>query len=322
MKSDWARAPVAFAAAAALYALVPWAFAGNLYLMSMIVAALTIGGIALAWALLGNLGGLVSFGHAAFFGVGAYASALLVMKAGWPIILALPAAGVIAALSAVLVLPALRLRGPYFALAVLAYAYIFRIVATEWKSLTNGAGGLSSIPRFPVIAGYDFSSKTGGYWIVLTLVLVFALVYRRVRASDYGLALRAMHDSEEATRAVGVHSTLLKALMLFLSAFMTGMMGAFNAHYINFLEPDYAFSGLWTVLPIVAAIFGGYRTIAGPIVGALVVYLADQLLFKALMPIGHQIVLGALLGVMILRSPQGLLPLVFARGRSVVLRHA
>jgi len=202
---------------------------------------------------------------------------------------------------------------------VLAYAHIFRIVATEWKGLTNGAGGLASIPRFPVVLGYDFSSKTGGYWIVLTLVLAFALVYRRVRSSHYGLALRAMHDSEEATRAVGVNSTLLKALMLFLSAFMTGVMGAFNAHYINFLEPDYAFSGLWTMLPIVAAIFGGYRTIVGPIVGAVVVYLADQLLFKAVMPIGHQIVLGALLGAMILFSPGGLLPMILPR-RSV--RHA
>jgi branched-chain amino acid transport system permease protein len=317
------RRTLAFAAAAvALYALVPLAFGGNLYLMSMIVASLTIGGIALAWSLLGNLGGLVSFGHAAFFGVGAYASALLVMKAGWPIAAALPAAGIVAALSAVLVLPALRLRGPYFALAVLAYAHIFRIVATEWKGLTNGAGGLSSIPRFPVIAGFDFASKTGGYWIVLTLVLAFALVYWRVRASDYGLALRAMHDSEDATRAVGVNSMLLKALMLFLSAFMTGVMGAFNAHYINFLEPDYAFSGLWTVLPIVAAIFGGYRTITGPIVGAVVVYLVDQLVFKAVMPIGHQIVLGALLAAMILRSPEGLLPLVFSRRRTRVARHA
>jgi branched-chain amino acid transport system permease protein len=298
----------------ALYAGVPFALSGNLYVMSMVVASLTIGGIALAWALLGNLGGLVSFGHAAFFGVGAYASALLVMKAGWPVALSLPAGGAIAALSAVLVLPALRLRGPYFALAVLAYAHIFRIVATEWHGLTNGAGGLSSIPRFPVVFGFDFASKTGGYWIVLTLVLAFALVYARIRRSHYGLALRAMHDSEGATRAVGVNSTLLKALMLFLSAFMTGVMGAFNAHYINFLEPDYAFSGLWTMLPIVAAIFGGYRTILGPIVGAVVVYLVDQLVFKAVMPIGHQIVLGALLGAMILLSPGGLLPLLRPRG--------
>jgi branched-chain amino acid transport system permease protein len=301
------------ALALVLYAGVPYALAGNLYLMSMIVAALTIGGIALAWALLGNLGGLVSFGHAAFFGVGAYASALLVMKTGWPIALAVVAGGVFAALSAVLVLPALRLRGPYFALAVLAYAHIFRIVATEWKGLTNGAGGLSNIPRFPVVAGYDFSSKTGGYWIVLSLVLAFVLLYWRVRASHYGTALRAMLHSEEATRAVGVNSTLLKALMLFLSAFMTGVMGAFNAHYINFLEPDYAFSGLWTMLPIVAAIFGGYRTLFGPIIGAVVVYLVDQLVFKSVMPIGHQIVLGGLLAAMILFSPTGLLPLLMRR---------
>ena len=126
----------ALVVAAALYIVVPIAFAGNLYLMSLIVAALTIGGVALSWALLGNLGGLVSFGHAAFFGVGSYASAILVMKAGWPIAPAMLAGGACAALSAVLVLPALRLRGPYFALAVLAYAHIFRIVASaeaQWR---------------------------------------------------------------------------------------------------------------------------------------------------------------------------------------------
>ncbi len=285
----------------------PLALGANLYLMSMIVAALIIGGVAVAWALLGNLGGLVSFGHAAFFGVGSYASAILVMKAGWPIAAAMLAAGIVASIASLLMLPVLKLRGAYFALAVLAYAHIFRIVATEWTGLTGGAGGIGNIPRLPVLFGYDFSAKIGAYWVVLTIVLVFALIYRAVRGSDYGLALRAMQHSEQATRAVGVNSVLLKASMLLLSAFMTGVMGAFNAHYINFLEPDYAFSGQWTMLPIVAAIFGGYRTTAGPLVGALVIYLADQLLFKALMPIGHQIVLGVLLGAMILLSPGGLL---------------
>ena len=307
------RVAIAPALVVALYVGVPFAFAGDLYLMSLIVASLTIGGVAIAWALLGNLGGLVSFGHAAFFGVGSYASAILVMKAGWPIAPAVIAGGVAAALSALLILPALRLRGPYFALAILAYAHIFRIVATEWKALTNGAGGIGNIPRFPVVLGYDFSGKTGAYWIVLSIVLGFALAYRALRRSDYGLALAAMHDSEEATRAVGVNSVLLKALMLFLSAFMTGVIGAFNAHYIGFLEPDYAFSGLWTMLPIVAAIFGGYRTITGPVAGAVFVYLVDQLVFKALMPIGHQIVLGALLGAMILWNPAGLLPALTKR---------
>lgn len=292
----------------ALYAGVPMILGGNLYLMSNIVAALTIGGIALAWALLGNLGGMVSFGHAAFFGVGAYVSALCVMKLGIPVFAALLFGGIGAAFASILIAPALRLRGPYFALSVLAYAHIFRIIATEWKGLTNGSGGLSSIPRFPELFGVDFGSKVGSYLIVLTLVLLFAGIYHLVRRSDYGLALRAMHDSEAATRVVGVNSLVLKALMLLLSAFMAGVMGAFNAHYINFLEPDYAFSGLWTTLPIVAAIFGGYRTIVGPIVGAVVVYLVDQLIFKSLIPSGHQIILGALLIAMILWSPGGLLP--------------
>jgi branched-chain amino acid transport system permease protein len=309
--SRTARAALAWlAVGGVLYALVPLAFGADLYLMSLIIAALTLGGIALAWALLGNLGGLVSFGHAAFFGVGGYASAILTMQAGWPVAAAIAGGGAAAAVAAVLVLPALRLRGPYFALAVLAYAHIFRIVATEWTSLTNGAGGIGNIPRLPVAGGYDFSTKIGAYWVVASLVLAFMLIYARVRASHYGLALRAMQASEEATRVVGVNSTLLKALMLFVSAGMTGIMGAFNAHYINFLEPDYAFSGQWTVLPIVAAIFGGYRTLTGPVLGALIVYLVDQLVFKAIMPIGHQIVLGALLAALILLSPGGVLGLL------------
>ena len=291
-----------------LYAGVPLALGDNRYVMSIIVAALTIGGVALAWALLGNLGGMVSFGHAAFFGVGSYASALLVMKLDVPVLAAVPLGGVGAALAALLMIPALRLRGPYFALAILAYAHIFRIIATEWTSLTNGAGGLSSIPRFPEVAGFDLGGKVGAYCIILTMLVAFVAVYRKVRASHYGLALRAMQESEAATRVVGVNSTFLKSLMLLLSAFMAGAMGAFNAHYINFLEPDYAFSSLWTTIPIVAAIFGGYRTISGPLVGAVVVYLVDQLVFKNLISSGHQLILGALLGAMVIFSPEGLWP--------------
>lgn len=306
----------------ALYVIVPLVFGNNLYLMSMIIASLTIGGIALAWALLGNLGGLISFGHAAFFGVGSYASAILVMKAGWPVALSIVAGGCAAAIASVLVLPALRLRGPYFALAVLAYAHIFRIIATEWTGLTGGAGGIGNIPRLPVVLGFDLATKTGAYCVIVSIVLVFALIYRCIRSSYYGLALRAIHGSEEATRVLGVNSVLLKALMLFLSAFMTGVVGAFNAHYINFLEPDYAFSGQWTMLPIVAAIFGGYRTVAGPLIGAVVVYLADQLVFKSVMPIGHQIVLGAMLGAMILYSPDGMLPALIRRISRLIAKPA
>ncbi|UGQ49050.1 branched-chain amino acid ABC transporter permease [Massilia endophytica] len=301
---------IAIAALLGAYVLVPLLLGSNNYVMSLIVAALVIGGVALAWALLGNLGGMVSFGHSAFVGVGAYTSALLTLKAGLPVLAGLLAGGIGAAVAALAMLPVLRLRGPYFALAILAYAHIFKILATEWSTVTGGAGGVSNIPSFPVLAGVDFGTKTGAYFIGLTIVTLFAFAYQRIRASHYGIALRAMHGSEDATRVVGVNSTLLKAAMLLVSAFMAGVMGAFNAHYINFLEPDYAFAGLWVTLPIVAAIFGGYRTIAGPLLGAMVVYLVDQLVFKSLIPTGHQLVLGALLVAMIIFSPRGLLPLL------------
>jgi branched-chain amino acid transport system permease protein len=307
------------AALLACYVLVPMLFSSNPYIMSIVVAALVIGGVALSWALLGNLGGMVSFGHSAFFGIGAYTSAIVSMKLGVPVLWAMLLGGCGAVVASLAMLPVLRLRGPYFALAILAYAHIFRILATEWKSVTGGAGGIANIPRLPEVLGLDLSSKNGNYWVILTLVLAMVYGYHRIRQSHYGLALRAMHDSEDATRVVGVNSTLLKALMLLVSAFMCGVVGAFNAHYINFLEPDYAFSGMWVTLPIVAAIFGGYRTLTGPVVGAVVVYLVDQLVFKSIMPSGHQLVLGVLLVGMVLASPDGLLALVRnAMGR----RHA
>ena len=294
----------------ASYALVPLLFGSNNYIMSIVVAALVIGGVALSWALLGNLGGMVSFGHSAFFGVGAYTSAIVSMKLGLPVPLSMLLGGLGAVIASAAMLPVLRLRGPYFALAILAYAHIFRILATEWKPVTGGAAGISNIPPLPEVLGFDFGSKTGNYWVILSLVVVLAFAYHRIRKSHYGLALRAMHESEDATRVVGVNSTLLKALMLVVSAFMCGLVGAFNAHYINFLEPDYAFSGVWVTLPIVAAIFGGYRTITGPVIGAVAVYLVDQLVFKAIMPSGHQLVLGLLLVAMVMLSPDGLLSML------------
>jgi len=244
------------------------------------------------------------------------------MKAGAPVFVGLLMGGVGAAIASVATMPALRLKGPYFALAILAYAHIFQILAVQMESVTGGAGGLLSIPRFPTVLGIDFGSKLGGYFLIVTIVILAALAYDAIRRSTWGLALKAMHDSELATRVVGVPSTHLKAVMLVVSAFITGVVGAFNAHFINFLEPDYAFSGSWTVLPIAAAIFGGYRTVWGPVLGALVIYLFDQLLFKEVLPHGHQLVLGALMAGMVLWSPGGLVPVLVRRKGGRAHAHA
>lgn len=296
----------------ALAIAIPFLYGDNSYVMGLMVSGLIVAGVALAWALLGNLGGMVSFGHAAFFGVGAYSSALLSAKAGLPVPLSVLAGATSAALCSVVMLPALRLSGPYFALAILAYAHIFKILATEASSLTGGSAGFSRFPVLPTVAGIDFSSRVGSYALLVVLVAACALAYLAIRRSHVGTALRAMAESEDATRVVGVDATRLKAWMLLLSAFITGLFGAINAHIINFLEPDYAFSGNWSILPIIAAIFGGYRTILGPVAGAVLIYLFDQVVAKELLPVGHQIILGVLLAGMILVAPNGLFGL-FAR---------
>ncbi|MFG1418259.1 branched-chain amino acid ABC transporter permease [Xanthobacter sp. V0B-10] len=296
----------ALGAGLVILALLPLAAGASPYVLGLLISALILSGLALSWALLGNLGGMVSFGHAAFFGVGSYASALLAAKAGVPVLIAIPLGGVVATLSSLAMLPALRLSGPYFALAILAYAQIFRILATELDWLTGGAAGLQRFPGLPTVFGIDLANRAGSYVLVLICVVLFAVVYVLLRRSHVGTALRAIAESEDATRVVGVNATLLKSWMLFLSAFIAGVFGALNAHIIGFLEPDYAFSGIWSVMPIIAAVFGGYRTVLGPVCGAVVIYLFDQVIAKSLIPVGHQILLGILLAVMVLLAPNGL----------------
>ncbi|MEH3119130.1 MAG: branched-chain amino acid ABC transporter permease [Methylorubrum populi] len=304
----------ALAAGLLVLALLPVMTGASNYMLGLLISALILAGIALAWALLGNLGGMVSFGHAAFFGVGGYASALLSGKLDLPVLLTVPAGGLIAAAASLAMLPALRLSGPYFALAILAYAQIFRILATEASWLTGGGAGLQGIPGLPSVFGLDLASRTGSYLLLVAIVTLCALAYAAVRRSPVGLALRAIAESEDATRVVGVNSILLKSMMLLLSAFIAGVFGALNAHIIGFLEPEYAFSGIWSLMPIIAAIFGGYRTVIGPIGGAVIIYLFDQVVAKGLIAVGHQIILGIVLVVMVLAAPNGLLGLIRAKG--------
>ncbi len=297
---------LALGAGLVVVALLPLAAGASPYMLGLLISALILAGLALSWALLGNLGGMVSFGHAAFFGVGSYASALLAARLGVPVLLAIPLAGLIATVSSLAMLPALRLSGPYFALAILAYAQIFRILATEATWLTGGAAGLQRYPGLPTLFGFNLAERHGSYVLVLAMVVICAIIYVAIRRSHVGIALRAIAESEDATRVVGVNSTLLKTWMLMLSAFIAGMFGALNAHIIGFLEPDYAFSGIWSVMPIIAAVFGGYRTVLGPVLGAIVIYMFDQVVAKSLIPVGHQILLGILLAIMVLVAPNGL----------------
>ena len=304
---------VAGAAVFAAVAFLPFALSFNPYYLSIFVAALILGSVSMAWNLLAGVCGQVSFGHAAFFGVGAYASAILVMKGGWNPYLAMVAAGGIGVGAALLIgLPAFRLRGPYFALAILGFAEVMKLLALNLTGLTEGSQGIFNIPPPPPIhlggMSIDFyaSRLTNYYFAALLMLGVYLSVYF-LRRSNTGLAMFAVHGDEETAAGIGVPVVRTKALALSVSAFFTALMGAFYAHYVHFLAPDSAFDGAWSVMPIVGSLFGGMGTLIGPSVGALVITGLDEFVFKKFFETGHKLFFGLLLAVVIVWAPSGLL---------------
>jgi branched-chain amino acid transport system permease protein len=304
------------AAAAAVFAVVaflPVALRFNPYYLSILVSALVLGAVSIAWNVLGGQCGQVSFGHAGFFGVGAYASAVLAMKAGWSPALAMPAAGVVGVVAALVIgLPAFKLRGPYFALAILGFAEVLKLLALNLDSLTGGSQGIFGVPPPPALRLGDLTvefavSRTANYYLaaaLMALVYATAVLLRRSRA---GVAMATVHADEEAAAGIGVPVLRTKALALSVSAFFTAFLGAFYAHYVHYLAPDSAFDTSWSIMPIVSSLFGGMTTLVGPAVGALAITGLDEFLFKRLFETGHQLFFGLLLAGVIVWAPSGLL---------------
>jgi branched-chain amino acid transport system permease protein len=292
---------------------IPFVLSFNPYYLSIFVPAVILGGVSISWNLLAGVCGQVSFGHAAFFGVGAYASAILVMKAGWSPYPAMVAAGICGTLSSLIIgLPAFRLRGPYFALAILGFAEVLKLLALNLTWLTEGSQGILNIPPLAPIhlggVGIEFFvSRTANYYMAAVLMVGIYLIVYFLRRSNVGLAMAAVHGDEETAAGIGVPVLRTKATALAFSAFCTALMGAFYAHYIRFLTPDSAFDPYWSVMPIVGSLFGGMNTLIGPMVGSLVITGLDEFLFKRLFETGHKLFFGLLLVLVIVWAPSGLL---------------
>lgn len=292
---------------------LPFVLSFNPYYLSIFISALILGSVSLAWNLLAGGCGQVSFGHAGFFGIGAYASALLVMKAGWNPFLAMVVAAMIGVVGALIIgIPAFRLRGPYFALSILGFAEVVKLLTLNLTSLTEGSQGIFNISSLPAIklGGMTlefYFSRTTNYYLAALLMFAIYLVIYFLRHSNAGLAMSAVHGDEETAAGIGVPVFRTKVTALTVSAFCTALMGAFYAHYIHFLNPDSAFDGYWSVMPIVGSLFGGIGTLIGPSIGALVITGLDEFLFKRFFETGHKLFFGLLLAIVIVWAPVGLL---------------
>ena len=292
---------------------LPFVLSFNPYYLSIFISALILGSVSLAWNLLAGVCGQVSFGHAAFFGIGAYASALLVVKAGWNPFLAMAGAAILGVLGALIIgIPAFRLRGPYFALSILGFAEVMKLLTLNLTPLTEGSKGIFNIPPLPSITlgkmTFDFYvSRTTNYYMAAVLMFAIYTSIYLIRHSNTGMAMSAVHGDEETASGIGVPVFKTKITALTASAFCTALMGAFYAHYVHFLSPDSAFDGFWSVMPIVGSLFGGMGTLIGPSIGALVITGLDEFVFKRFFETGHKLFFGLLLAIVIVWAPVGLL---------------
>ncbi|HWC94256.1 MAG TPA: branched-chain amino acid ABC transporter permease, partial [Pseudolabrys sp.] len=264
-----ALAPI-FVVVAALAA-VPLVVSSNVVLNFLVVALL----IALAgqgWNILGGYGGQYSFGHAAFFGTGAYVTAVLQVRYGvnaWPAFAVGIAAG--AALGALIGALTFRsgLRGSYFALVTLAFAEVLRIVASVAPITGAGVGTLVKLDLR--VEAMQFQSRAVFYWVILALVAASLVIARLIERSRFGVWLVAVRENEDAAKALGVDVTQVKLAAMVISGAVTAAAGCFYVQYFLFIDAPIAYGTWISVEALLTPIIGGVGTVFGPLLGALVV---------------------------------------------------
>jgi branched-chain amino acid transport system permease protein len=238
------------------------------YLLHMAILILFYVALTAAWNIL-TFSGKVSLGHCAFFGLGAYTSTILLVKGGvipWIGLLAGIAMALLGALT--MTLPLLRLRGPMFSLATIAYGEVLRRVAILWRDLTAGSEGLT-IPFTPGLLTMSFTSKAAYYYIFLALAVGAVGISHWLYHSATGFHLRATASDEEAAQALGIDTNRVQVTALLWSAGITGALGVFYAQYVYMIDPDLVFSGtLFAIQPALNGIIGGLGTVWGPVLGA------------------------------------------------------
>jgi branched-chain amino acid transport system permease protein len=284
--------------------------------------ACLFGALALAWNI-HALTGAISLGHAAFFGLGAYAACLLEHYWHWPVWLAILVGPIVGAAYGLLWGIAFRrLRGAYFALATLASVEIPKIVIDNWDSFTFGSIGLVGIPELPSVRLGQWELLVGGeprgqYYLLLGFMLLLGWLHRSAMTSRWGWAIRAVRENESTASSIGINVFLTHLLALSLSSYLTAICGALYAHLVGLIEPGLVFNLHHSALPLVLTMFGGRCHAFGPVLGALLLYPLDQLVFHPWLPAGHLALYGLAVIVTIFFLPHGIASWLQQRLRSV-----
>lgn len=291
---------VAVALAVAPLALPP-------FFLQLLTEIAIVGLFATAFNLLMGFGGMVSFGHAAYFALGAYAPALLVKRAGLPMLLALPSAPVVAAAGALLFgFFIVRLSHTYFAMLSLAFAQIVFTVIFKWKTLTGGDDGLLDLWPPPWL-----KSPRAYYYFTLAVVGVSLLALRAVVDSPFGYALKSVRENPRRARFIGIDVRRHQLVAFVISGAFSGVAGGLFAFYNGSVFPDFAYFTK-SFEPLVVALLGGVQSFFGPVAGALGFKLLEWLVSRQ-WPVYWPLFLGSIVIIVIVLLPSGFVGLVGGR---------
>ena len=286
----------------------------NPYHLHTLIMAGIFAVLALSLNLLLGYTGQLSLGHAAFFGIGAYASGLLTVKLEWSPWIGLGAAIALPALAGWMIgRLALKIRGAYFVLLTISFAGVISLVSVNWMELTNGPLGLPGVPPIeiavPGLTALSLRSKSAYYYLVLVAVIVCYCTCLALVRSRVGRALIALRENETLAQSIGVDGTHYLVLAAVVSAAMAGLGGGLYAHYVRFVSPE-VFLFTYTVTMVIMVVAGGKGTLAGPVVGA-VIFTALPEVLRALTTWQWQMLLyGILLVLVLFFMPQGIVPAV------------
>lgn len=281
------------------------------YYQHVMVMTMMAAVLASSWNILGGYAGYTSLGHAAFFGLGGYLVALTHNRFGWhPFISTWFLAFIVTGVALVLGWISLRTHGSAFVVVTIAMVFIFRIVALNLSSITNGARGLTQ-PR-PGWDGVPWSPefiKIPFHYIMLILLCLTIFISWRIRQSKFGLGLIAIREDEGKAEAVGINTMLYKVLAFGISAYFMGVAGGIYSYFFTYIDPQFIFDIFTGVTMVLIAILGGRGTLWGPVLGAFIMEpLGNWIIGTFGGTQIHLTIFGGILLMVMLFMPQGILP--------------
>lgn len=279
-------------------------FTQDPYILRVLIMANIFAIFAASWDLLSGYVGQINLGHAMFFGVAAYTSAIINLKLGWPPLLTIPIGALMAVVTGLIVaIPALRLKGPYLALATLSLPIILMGFVFMFPGLTGGELGISGISKLA-------KTRVGEYYITYLLMLALVFIIWKITDSKVGLIFHAIREDEITVRASGINTTYYKLLAFCLSGLFAGISGGLYAHFIRIAGP--ANLEVYTSFQaVIWTIFGGIVTVYGPVVGVFILVPVMELL--RVVPEIRMLVFAVILVLVLRFMPEGITPWIQER---------